>query len=307
MNWRVKGLIQKVLANLPGGQRHNSLLQQRLGGLKSFDANVDMKVRADWLVLVDHMQRLQWPLTGCRYVEIGTGWYPTLPVCFYLVGGAKCFTYDLSPLFDFELTKRLLVRLETHLAEIAAKTGVSEQLLRERLAHLRGANDFEDFCSRSGIEYRAPADATATTLATGSVDVVFSNSVLEHVTKEALDALMQETRRILRPGGLAIHSVNCGDHYAYFDRGISQINYLRYTERQWRLWNNDLQYQNRLRPDDFLASAERAGLELVLNLQRPRPELLAKFDSLPFAPEFRHYSREQLCTTSVDFVAKAPA
>lgn len=51
MNWRVKGLIQKVLANLPGGQRLNSLLQQRLGGLKSFDVNVDTKVRADWLVL----------------------------------------------------------------------------------------------------------------------------------------------------------------------------------------------------------------------------------------------------------------
>jgi SAM-dependent methyltransferase len=306
VNWRAKGLIQKVLSHLPGGQRLNSLLQQQLGGLQSLDTNVDSKVRADWLVLVDHLLRLQWPLEGCRYVEIGTGWYPTLPVCFYLVGGAKCSTYDLSRLLDSELTQRMLARLEAHLAAIAAKTNVSEQLLRERLAHLREAADFDEFCSRSGMEYHAPADAAATALPTGSVDVVFSNSVLEHVTKDALDALMFETRRILRPGGLAVHSVNCGDHYAYFDRTLSPINYLRYTESRWRLWNNDLQYQNRLRPDDFLASARRAGLELVLNLQRPRAELLANFEPLHIAPEFRHYSREQLCTTSVDFVAKTP-
>ena len=306
MNWRAKGLIQQVLSRVPGGQRLNSLLQQRLGGLKNVSSNVDTKVRADWLVLVDHLQRLSWPLEGCRYVEIGTGWYPTLPVCFHLVGAATCHTYDLSRLADAELTKRMLARLAVHLEQISAKTGVSQELLQERLVRLQQAADFNEFCSRAGIEYHAPADATVTTLPAGSVDVVFSNSVLEHVTKDALDGLMHETRRILRPGGLAVHSVNCGDHYAYFDRTVSPINYLRYTESHWKLWNNDLQYQNRLRPDDFLASAQRAGLELVLNMQRPRPELLAKFESLRIAPEFRHYSREQLCTTSVDFVGRAP-
>jgi SAM-dependent methyltransferase len=307
MDWRVKGLVQKVLALVPGGQHINSLLQLRLGGLKNLEGNVDTKVKADWLVLLDHLQRLSSPLEGCRYVEIGTGWYPTLPVCFYLVGGAKCYTYDLSRLLDLRLTKRMLVRLGSHLPEIAAKTGVTQHLLRERLRGLLNASDFAEFCARSGIEYRAPADATRTGLPSGSIDVVFSNSVLEHVTKQALDGLMQEARRILKPGGLAVHSVNCGDHYAYFDRSLSPINYLRYTERQWKLWNNDLQYQNRMRPDDFLDSARRAGLELALNLQRPRPELLSELDVTTIAPQFAHYSREQLCTTSVDFVARTPS
>jgi SAM-dependent methyltransferase len=277
-----------------------------MGGLKSLDKNIDAKVKADWLVLVDHLQRLQWPLDGCRYVEIGTGWFPTLPVCFHLVGAAQCFSFDLSRLLDFDLTKRMLARLGTHLGDIATKTGVSERTLSDRLANLREAASLEDLCARAGIEYRAPADAGATALPDASVDVVFSNSVLEHVTQEALDGLMLETRRILRPGGLAVHSVNCGDHYAYFDASVSPINYLRYTESQWRLWNNELQYQNRLRANDFLASAERAGLELVLNMQRPRAELLATFEPSSIAPEFRRYSREQLCTTSVDFVARTP-
>jgi SAM-dependent methyltransferase len=306
VNWRIKGLIQKALAHVPGGQRLNSRLQLHLGGLRNFEKNVDSKVRADWLVIADHMRALSMPIADRTLLEIGTGWFPALPVCFSLVGAARCISYDLSRLLDFRLTQRMLVRLETHLKEICDKTGCSERLLRDRLSQLQAASGIDDFLQRARIEYHAPADATATELPDGSIDIVFSNSVLEHVTLTALDALMRETRRILAPAGVAIHSVNCGDHYAYFDRRLSPINYLRYTESRWRFWNNDIQYQNRLRPNDFLASAERAGLELLLNKQRPRPELLATLDSLGVAPEFGHYSREQLCTTSIDFVAKTP-
>ena len=38
--------------------------------------------------------------------------------------------------------------------------------------------------------------------------------------------MMREAFRVLRPGGLSIHSVNCADHYAYFDHNVSPINYL---------------------------------------------------------------------------------
>jgi len=119
--------------------------------------------------------------------------------------------------------------------------------------------------------------------------------------------VLGETARVLEPGGLALHCVNCGDHYAYFDRSITAIHYLRYPETEWRKWNNDLLYQNRLRPEDFLASARRAGLEIALDLHRPRPELLARLPELPIAAEFLRYPAEQLCSTSVDFAARRPA
>jgi hypothetical protein len=304
VDWRIKGLIQKVLSVAPGGRHLNNALQFR-GGVKSFEANVDTKVQADWLVLVDHMQALDFPIQGRAFLEIGTGWYPTLPVCFHVAGAASCHSYDLTRLLDFERTRSMVARLEVHLPTIAAKLGIPESALRQRWTKLMDARAVDDFLARAGIEYRAPADATATGLPDGSVDVVFSNSVLEHVERSALDALMKETRRLLRPGGIAVHSVNCGDHYAYFDRLITQIHYLRFSEAQWRLWNNDLQYQNRLRANDFIDSARRAGLEIVLNRQRPRAELLERFEEFPIASEFRHYSRDQLCTTSVDFVAIA--
>lgn len=46
-------------------------------------------------------------------------------------------------------------------------------------------------------------DGCTLPLATGSMDVVFSSNVLEHV--EALDALLRETARVLAVGGIAVH------------------------------------------------------------------------------------------------------
>lgn len=299
-------MVQKILSLLPAGQRLNSALQERLGGLRRFEANVDAKVHANWLVLAGYMRELGCPIPGTTYLEIGTGRFPALPFGFSLAGARRCFTYDVDALLDWRLTRRMYERFEIHLAGIALRIGLGERALRERWDSLARAASLDEFLRAAAIEYRAPANAAATGLPPASVDVVFSNSVLEHVEREAIAPLMRETRRILRPGGIAIHAVNCGDHYAYFDPSLSQIHYLRFRERTWRVWNNGLQYQNRLRANDFIELAEREGLQIVLNRQRPRLDLLARFDEFSIAPEFRHYPREQLCTTSVSFAARAP-
>ena len=128
--------------------------------------------------------------------------------------------------------------------------------------------------------------------------------MLEHVPRASIAAIFREATRVLRPSGVAIHSVNCGDHYAYFDRTITAINYLQYSERAWRIWNNDLLYQNRLRPSDFLDLAREAGLESILVRSHPKAQLRAALASMRIADEFRRYSPDERCTTSVDFAAR---
>ena len=163
----------------------------------------------------------------------------------------------------------------------------------------------------AGITYHAPADAAYATMAStglppGSIDVAFSNSVLEHVPRDVIQALFHEQCRILKPGGLSVHSVNCGDHYAYFDRSLNPVRYLTYSDREWSFWNNDLLYQNRLRPRDFLEMASTAGLELALVKFTPKAALLRELPRLRIAKRFEGYSPEELCTTSIDFVARRP-
>ncbi len=302
MHWRIKGITQKVLSVVPGGGRVNDMLQRTLGELGDFERHASSKV-SDWCILVSHIKALGIRPGGLDYLEIGTGWFPTFPMCFSLVNAQTCKTYDLFRHLSRRLTSRMLARLQAHLPTIARAGTRAIDDVEADYAHMVAASSVQELLRRGRIEYRAPADATATELPDESVDVVFSNSVLEHVPCETISRMMLETRRVLRSGGLAIHSVNCGDHYAYFDKRITPINYLQFPERSWRFWNNRLLYQNRLRPQDFVAQAETAGLHVVLTRYRPRPELLAALPTIELAPEFRGYSREQLCSTSLDFAA----
>ena len=50
-----------------------------------------------------------------------------------------------------------------------------------------------------------------TTLPAASVDLIFSNSVLEHLRDP--EAVMNESARILKSGGLMIHHVDFRDHF----------------------------------------------------------------------------------------------
>jgi len=293
MNWRIKGVVQKALSTIPGGTALNDVLQRTVGGLRNFEQNVATKVNGDWVVLAGHMRELGVPLAGKRYMEIGTGWYPTLPVCFQLAGAAEVISYDLQRHLNERLTERMWRALEAHLPAIAA-TG-------QPIDEVRAA-----YAKRAPFDYRAPADATASKLPDNSVDVVFSNSVLEHVPRGVIRLMMQEAYRVLRPGGLSIHSVNCADHYAYFDKSITFMNYYQFTEKDWQFWNNDLQYQNRMRPKDFIDLSEQAGLKTVLAKHKPRPDLLETLPAVKLAPEFQKYPPEQLACTSVDFVGQKP-
>jgi len=295
MNWHIKGVVQKSLAAIPGGIALNDLLQRSVGGLRNFDQNVATKVNDDWAVLAGHLRELGRSPCGLRFMEIGTGWYPTLPVCWHLAGAAQVITFDLQRHLNQRLTERMLSALEAHLPAISTVARMDVTAAYRKLQ-----------ADRLPIDYRAPADATASQLPDNSIDVLFSNSVLEHVPREIIRLMMQETYRVLRPGGLAMHSVNCTDHYAYFDRHITAINYLTFTAADWQFWNNDLQYQNRMRPQDFIELSEHAGLKTVLAHNKPRSDLLAKLPTLTIAPEFQKYPPEQLCCTSVDFVGQKP-
>jgi SAM-dependent methyltransferase len=304
MNWRLKGAIQGALSVVPGGVQANSVLQRTVGNLTNLDGNIDRKVVCDWIVLVANMREAGIEPRGLDYLEVGTGWYPTLPVCFHLIGARSCRTYDIRRHMSEKLTMRMLRRLETHLPAIAEAGGLKVEDVRVRYDRLVAIRSLESLLQAAAIEYCAPGDACQSGLPNESVDVVFSNSVLEHVPADVIARLMVESRRVLRPGGIMIHSANCGDHYAYSDNRITAVHYLQFSDDEWKRWNNSLQYQNRLRPQDFIDMAAQAGFELLLVKSAAQPSLLAALEGMRIAPEFQTYAPEQLAATSVDFVAR---
>ncbi|MBK8742999.1 MAG: hypothetical protein IPM02_27585 [Betaproteobacteria bacterium] len=116
---------------------------------------------------------------------------------------------------------------------------------------------------------------------------------------------MNESARLLSDGGLLLHSVNCGDHYAYFSTGRSrQFTFAIHGAAVAALEQRVAFSRNRLRPSDFTAAAERRIASGESN-QTLRQDLLENLPRTPDSPGFQHYSADELCTTSVTFVAQA--
>ena len=306
MHWRLKGLVQKALGYVPFGAWLHYQLQKRAGGLRTFDSELARKID-DWCLMTGHLRSVGVPVAGTRFLEIGTGWYPTFPCCLYLAGAKSVITVDLHRHLKPQLTQRMADALTRFLPAIASATGRSEQRLaelqREFASAVRRGASLEE-ASGGVIEYRAPADASMTKLPAAAVDVVFSNSVLEHVPPPVIADCFAEAHRILRPGGVVFHSVNCGDHYAYVDRNVHQLNYLQFSDAEWKLWNNRFLYQNRLRAADFLDMARTTGFSIEVDTSRPHPMRLQQLDTIRVRPQFARYSREQLAITSIDFIGR---
>jgi SAM-dependent methyltransferase len=308
MDWRLKGAIQKLLGHVPGGERIHAALQRRGGGLADFGRECDVKVD-DWRLMMGHLRAVSATVAGGTLVEMGTGWYPTFPACLYLAGAKRVISVDLTRHLDDALTRQLAERLASHVPLIAREAGRPEaEVAAQQRDLVRALAEGATFAAATGgvFDYRAPADAAATGLAAESVDVVFSNSVLEHVPGAVIEACLAEAMRILRPGGVVFHSVNCGDHYAYADRSIDQLHYLQFSDAAWRTWNNAFLYQNRLRAIDFVELVERAGFAIEIDTSRASPERLAQLDALSVDPSFARYTREQLAVTSIDLVGRKP-
>ena len=309
MDWRIKGAIQKVLGFVPGGHRVHYELQRRVGGLRDFGRECDLKVD-DWRLMMGHLRDANVSLEGATCVEIGTGWYPTFPLCLYLAGASRVYTYDLERLLKLEMTAELADRLQAHVPLIAKESGKPVDAVmqaQQAVAAALARGMWLTASTDNVVDYRAPADASKTTLMAGTVDLVFSNSVLEHVPGPVITEIYAEAWRVLRPGGIMFHAVNCGDHYAYTDPAIDQLHYLQYSEREWQRWNNAFLYQNRIRAPEFTKLARAAGFSIEVDTSQAKPQRLAQLAKLRVDGCFSSYTPEQLAVTSCDFIARKPA
>jgi Methyltransferase domain len=308
MHWKLKGLLQKTLGALPAGETLHYQLQRRLGGMRNPRREIGLKVD-DWEGMVKQLHGVGARIPGARLLEIGSGWYPSLPLACHLVGAARVHTLDLNRLLKPDLMRLCIDMLGEQLPRLAATCEVDLADVQARHAALREAAQHSDdpgTISGGVIDYRAPADAAASGLPDGSIDILFSNSVLEHVPPDAIARIHRASRSLVRRDGWIFHSVNCGDHYAYADPKTHQLNYLQYSDAEWAFWNNRFLYQNRLRAHQLVDGARDAGFDILLDTSHARPQRLQQLQALSVAEQFRHIAPEKLCITTVDFIGRNP-
>lgn len=150
-----------------------------------------------------------------------------------------------------------------------------------------------------GIEYRAPYDASETDLLDKSLDACISTNTLEHIPKESIRAIFVELYRTLKDTGVISAIIDYTDHYAHTDSSITLLNYLNFSESEWKKYNHNCHYQNRLRHNDYKSIFLDCGFRII------REDLFFGEDDIS-DDLLKKYKNEDpnWCATSAHFVLK---
>jgi len=180
-----------------------------------------------------------------RVLEFGAG--KNLAQNIYLSDlGLEQTAIDLNPMIDIDLVNQAIAQL--------ADLGVAT----------RGpVRDLGELAVKYRISYVAPADMRRTPWADGAYDAVISTNTLEHVPDADVALICREAKRLLSSGGIFSAKIDYSDHYAHTDRGISRLNYLRFSGSEWARHNHDCHYQNRLRHRHYIGHLEKSGFCIV--------------------------------------------
>lgn len=170
--------------------------------------------------------------------------------------------------------------------------------LRSRLMQLYPQVRQPDFSSVDemlaavGGHYLTSGTDSMRGLPDASVDLVFSQAVLEHVPLDELEEQFRQTRRILHPDGVVSHQVDLRDHLG------NGLNNLRFSHSFWespRVHRGGF-YTNRVRLPTYLEMFRRCRLG-VRHLELSRwPRLPIERNQLDRS--FRDLSDEDLTVSS---------
>lgn len=293
--WIAKALLQKTVSHLHLLPAYH--LGQQIGGrLRHFHPSSRIEYAGKLAADIGREH-----LDGASVVEIGTGWVPVLPIALHLLGVREIHSFDLTRHLMPELTLRALRRMPECLPDLARRSGAPLAELERRFAPLADVARFEELTERIGLHCHAPQDVTRSAIGPESIDVIYSNLVLEHVTPEALTSILAHSRRILKPEGRCWHNVDFTDHYSHTHRGLSAINFLRYSDGFWNvIGQNDILYQNRMRRSDYLKAFEAAGFEVVRAIDHA--DSTGGIGRVPLSRRFAAYPVEDLACMSARFV-----
>ena len=99
------------------------------------------------------------------------------------------------------------------------------------------------------------------------------------------------------------HFIDMSDHFAHLDKSISAYNFLKFSKTQWKLIDNSIQPQNRLRICDYTTLLKNAQFKVVF--EEPLIDSAITIDKVNLNRDFKHnYTNDCLSATHVLLVAK---
>jgi hypothetical protein len=294
--WIIKAIVQKAISYLPMSGRINYFFQKHVtGGVCLTDEHFGLKLQH----ARDHLQNMK---TYGSYhennaiLELGTGWYPVVPVLFFLTSAGKVTSIDIQRWMTNKTQQLTLLKFKEW-RDRGLLSDLLQEMDQERWNLLMDAALNPCRYDREGINNLIGLtplvqDARNLDLDSGSIDFICSNNTLEHIPETILRNILHEFRRLLKPSGTMSHFIDMSDHFAHFDSRITIYNFLKYSRKRWNLIDNKIQPQNRLRFRDYKELYREAGLPVTGEILRPgNPEEVAR---IRIHPEFSGYTPVEL-------------
>lgn len=263
--WVVKAVLQKGMSFLPDPQRANHFFQEHVTHGTTLTPEF-LRMRIDWAAgHLDALRRLGDPSPGFHAVELGSGWFPIVPLCYFLAGAGSVDLVDLEDLSRPELVSQAVAGLvDAHREGLLEPLGPIDDARVAELAAVgsRIGTDGHVAALRSlGLVVR-PTDASTMDVERPPA-LISSNTVLEHIPAVVLEAILVRFREISEPGTVMSHLIDLCDHYAYVDDSVSVYHFLKFSDRQWRWIDNDVQPMNRLRASEYREIYARARVPIT--------------------------------------------
>jgi len=283
VDWRVLILKKSLMARVPFGEALRRAKRNRVG-YRPNRSNLETTLE-NYASMQAAASAAGRPIAGARVLEIGSGWFPVIPILLCMDGAREVVMTDLN----------------RHMDEVTF--GTATDYLRERFPErtaLNGVRKLSDLPLRYLAPY-APAD-----VADGSVDLVVSRTVLEHIDPAPMVELLAGLRPKLAPGARMVHLVDHSDHLQHIDRSLSPVNFLSWSPRWHRTVNRLIREgENRLRHHEYAPLFERAGLQVVLEQGEPHAATLESLRRLRLAQPYDRMRAEQLSVLVSIYALKA--
>lgn len=291
-HWRAKALAQATFASLPSGRAINALGQK----LVTKTAELSEDHFADkWFNATLHLPVFHEFTSLPATLELGTGWYPVTPLTLWLAGAHQVTTIDVEDLWSDHraghVAEAVLNAVKTD--PVASKYPWSksrQQLLHATLKSHDGALPREALAG-DGLTAKV-ADALTVDIPPASIDLFTSNATLEHIPPEDIRRIFSHFATLAAPGAKMSHYTDLADHYAYFDSSIGYFNFLRYSDKQWRKYNNRFHYQSRARITTYRDVHAESGWHLIHEQTWSGPE--SELHTIPVSADFGLLSAQDL-------------
>jgi len=160
-----------------------------------------------------------------------------------------------------------------------ANNQIATILKKDKKPFVRSINDIKKFYN---IQYLAPCDIKKIEKLGLKFDACISTTTLEHLPEEILKSHLESLKKILKKDGIISSLIDYSDHYCHTDSKIGGLNFLQYSEKDWKKYNTPYLFQNRLRHQDYRYIFKTKDYEIIEekkgSIGKPPQTISDKFD-----------------------------